>query len=232
MEAVMTYLSEFNCVTVIVRVILAAVIGGVIGAERGLHRRAAGMRTHMLVCLGSALTTLIGVYNLQVLGVTWADPMRIGAQVVSGVGFLGAGTIMLKKGSSQIRGLTTAAGVWATAIIGLAVGAGFYLGAIIATVSVVMAFTVVSTLEEKMSAKRQRLFIYLEISDVGFMTVVLEQIQSRYGATEIQVTPPRTGVSDHVGVEALIKMPRKHTVEQRIQDLQKIDGVVFAILAS
>ncbi len=232
MEAVATYLSELNNVTVLLRVILAALIGGIIGTERGLHGRAAGMRTHMLVCLGATLTTLLGVYMWKVMGVTWADPMRIGAQVVSGVGFLGAGTIMLKKSSGKVNGLTTAAGVWTTAIIGLAIGAGFYLGAIASTVAVVLAFTVISSLEAKISGQRQRLAVYLEIENVSDVTTVMDYIKARYGAAEIRVTAPYSATPGHVGVEALIKVPRKHTVEERIQDLQEIEHVIFATLAS
>lgn len=232
MEAFLNYVSEFNWVTVVLRIILAAVLGGVIGVERGLHGRAAGMRTHMMVCLGAALTTLLGVYNVEVLNVIWADPMRIGAQVISGVGFLGAGTILLKKGSTQIRGLTTAAGLWATAVIGLATGVGFYLGAVVTTLVVLLAFTVVANLEFRISAKRQRLFVYLELDDVKAIGAVIDRIKNSYGAVEIQVTPPRSGTSMHVGMEALIRVPRKHTVDERIQDLENIDHVIFAILAN
>lgn len=232
MEAILNYLSEFNWVTVLFRIVFAAAAGGIIGVERGLHGRAAGMRTHMMVCLGAALTTLLGVYNVEVLGVVWADPMRVGAQVISGVGFLGAGTILLKKGSSQIRGLTTAAGLWATAVIGLAIGVGFYLGALVTTFVVVLAFTVVANLEFHVSAKRQRLFVYLELDSVDSVTGVIDIIKTKYGAIEIQVTPSRSGTAKNVGMEALIRVPRKHTVEERIQDLQNIDHVIFAILAT
>ena len=119
------YLQEFNAVSIAVRIFLAMVVGGLIGIERGKQGRAAGMRTHILVCLGAALTVMIGVYARETLGVVNSDPLRIAAQVVSGIGFLGVGTILI-KGRFQITGLTTAAGVWATATIGLALGIGFY----------------------------------------------------------------------------------------------------------
>lgn len=225
-------LMDFNWISVIVRILLAAVLGGVVGLERGLHGRAAGMRTHMLVCLGAALTTLLGQYNVEVLGVDWADPLRVGAQVISGVGFLGAGTIMLKRGSSQIRGLTTAAGIWTTAIIGLSIGIGFYAGALLTTVIAVFAFTFVASIESKMNRKRQRLFVYLELDGVDGVPSVIERIKASYDAIEIQVTPARSGTANNVGIEALIKIPRKHTIDERINDLQNIDRVVFAIHAS
>ena len=131
MQAVWEYLAEFNTVTVILRVILAAVAGALVGLEREFHGRAAGMRTHMMVALGAALTSMIGLYVCFVLEFN-SDPMRVAAQVISGVGFLGAGTILLRGGGSRITGLTTGAGLWAAAAIGLAVGAGCIVMAIAA----------------------------------------------------------------------------------------------------
>ncbi len=229
MEEFFAFLMDFNWITVLIRIVLAAIAGGVIGLERGLHGRAAGMRTHMLVCLGAVLTTLLGVYNVEVLNVTWADPLRVGAQVISGVGFLGAGTIMLKKGNSQIHGLTTAAGLWATAVIGLAIGIGFYLGALATTLVVVFAFTIVGQLESKMNVKRQRLFVYIEMDSVNAISSVSDRIKECYGAIEVQITPPRSATVGYVGLEALIKIPRRHTVDERIKDLEAIEHVVYAL---
>lgn len=229
MDAIKEFLADFNWITVMIRILLAAIAGGVVGVERGLHGRAAGMRTHMMVCIGSALTTLLGVYNVEVLGVTWADPMRVGAQVISGVGFLGAGTILLKRGSSQISGLTTAAGLWATAVIGLAMGVGFYEGALLTTCAVLVAFTIVAHLESRMSSKRQRLFVYLELDSVGVVTEISDHIKEKYHATELQVTPARSGTTGYVGLEALIKISPKITVDEKIKDLESIDHVVFAL---
>ena len=107
------YLREFNVASIAIRLILALLIGSVIGLERGKQGRAAGMRTHILVSIGSCLTVMIGIYVSTALGFS-SDPMRVSAQVVSGIGFLGVGSILL-KGRFQITGLTTAAGLWATA---------------------------------------------------------------------------------------------------------------------
>ena len=108
---------------VVLRILLAIVIGGLIGLERGLKNRPAGLRTYMLVCVGSCLIMLTNQYIYQCTGA--GDPMRLGAQVVSGIGFLGAGTIVVTR-HNQIKGLTTAAGLWASAGVGLALGIGFY----------------------------------------------------------------------------------------------------------
>ena len=148
MEAVLDYLRDFNLVTVTIRLVLAMVFGAVIGLERGKQGRAAGMRTHILVCLGACLATMIGFYVAvfvsKELGTT-GDPLRVAAQVVSGIGFLGVGTILI-KGRFQITGLTTAAGLWCAAAIGLSLGAGFYEGAIITFILAVLTVTVVHTL--------------------------------------------------------------------------------------
>ena len=223
------FLREINLWTVILRLLLAVLCGGVVGMEREVHGRAAGLRTHMMVAVGAALTTLIGVFSLDVLEVTWADPMRIGAQVISGIGFLGAGTILLKRGNPQITGLTTAAGLWVTAVIGLAVGAGFYEGAVLTALVSLLIFTLVSKLEFLMNSKRQRLFVYIEIDDVNVVSAFADRLGEELSAVEIQVTPPRSGTAGNVGVEALIRIPKNESVYAKLQRLQSLEHVIFAL---
>lgn len=127
MTQAITSIKESGVCSILLRLLLAVVFGGIIGTERGKHGRAAGMRTHILVCIGATMTTLIGEYVTFVLGMS-SDPVRIGAQVISGIGFLGAGMIMT-RGGLRVKGLTTAAGLWATATIGLALGIGLYSAA-------------------------------------------------------------------------------------------------------
>ena len=148
-------------IRVIFNLLLSVVIGGLIGNERGRHGRAAGMRTHIIVCLGAALTSMMSVYMNKVVGDS-GDVFRISAQVVCGVGFLGAGMIILKN-NSVITGLTTAAGIWTTSIIGIAIGYGFYIGAIAAAVFCLGATVLLSKLEKG----RQFLIVYyIEIDDM------------------------------------------------------------------
>ncbi|MBQ7346443.1 MAG: MgtC/SapB family protein [Clostridia bacterium] len=224
---ILDYLRDLNLVSMLVRIGLAALAGGLVGIERGFHGRAAGLRTHMLVCLGAALSALIGCYLAAEVGGT--DAQRTGAQVMSGVGFLGAGTILLKKGNSQITGLTTAAGLWATAAIGLSIGYGLYEPAFVTVFVVVFAFTLMSRVEFRMNRKRQRMFFYLEIDSVGSVRKMIETLSKEYAAVEIQVTPARSGNAEHVGIEALIRIPPKVTVEAKIAKLDQLDHVIFAL---
>ena len=130
---------EITELSIVLRILSALLVGGIIGLERGTKNRPAGLRTYMLVCVGSCLIMLTNQYIYQFTGA--GDPMRLGAQVVSGIGFLGAGTIMVTK-RNQIRGLTTAAGLWASAGVGLALGIGFYEAAITSTVSIYCILTI------------------------------------------------------------------------------------------
>ncbi len=133
---------------VILRLLLAVLLSGFIGVEREVSGRAAGFRTHILVCVGSTLVMLTALHLLdRYRGVASIDPGRVAAQVVSGIGFLGAGTIIQFKDS--VRGLTTAASLWAAAGIGLAVGSGFYMGAVVTTGIVLAALFFLSVFERR-----------------------------------------------------------------------------------
>ena len=228
MEEIIAYLSDFNPVTVILRVLLAALAGALVGLEREFHGRAAGMRTHMMVALGAALAAMIGLYTVNELGIS-SDPMRVGAQVISGVGFLGAGTILLRGGGSRITGLTTAAGLWTAASIGLAVGIGFYVGAFMTVFAVMFTFTLITGVERFMNRKRQRMAIYLELEHVDAVSPMLELLRNEYGLMEVQVTPPRSGTAPHVGMEILVRVPQKLSTEENLKRFSDLPRVVFAL---
>lgn len=228
MENIIAYLAEFNTVTVILRVLLAALAGALVGLEREFHGRAAGMRTHMMVALGAALTSMIGLYAVTVLGMS-SDPLRVGAQVISGVGFLGAGTILLRGGGSRITGLTTAAGLWTAASIGLAVGLGFYVGAFMTVFAVMLTFTLVTGVEHFLNRKRQRMAIYLELENVDAVAPMLDMLRTEYGLMEAQVTPPRSGTPPHVGMEILVRVPQKLSTEKNLKRFSALPHVVFAL---
>ena len=138
-------LRELSTSALCLRMILAFVCGGLVGIEREYKRRPAGFRTHILVCMGAAMTTLTGQYLYLELNYQ-TDISRIGAQVIAGIGFIGAGTIIVSK-RQRIKGLTTAAGLWATAIVGLSLGAGFYEGGIITAMLILIVELVMSQVE-------------------------------------------------------------------------------------
>lgn len=140
--------------SIVVRILVAAILGAAVGLEREVHGRAAGLRTHILVCVGSALFMVTSILMSAYHGQTGqVDPSRIAAGVVTGIGFLGAGAII--RSGSGIRGLTTAASIWAIAAIGIAVGAGMYVAAVVTT-AVVVAVLFLSRIEEKMELKSGR----------------------------------------------------------------------------
>ncbi len=228
MLKIFEYLREFNLVSVAVRIVLATVIGGLIGFERGRQGRAAGMRTHILVCLGSSLTVMIGIFSSTVLGFT-GDPLRIAAQVISGIGFLGVGTILI-KGRFQITGLTTAAGLWATAAIGLALGAGFFEGALIAFFCAFFTVTIFHKLEYRFNRWNSRFGIYAEINSDRRVKDIINYIKENYNAVDVQVTPPRSSRSENVGIEAIIICDNnKLRISEVADDIEKLDYVLFAI---
>ena len=145
-------LKEPNLITLIVRTLLAILCAGIIGYDRNTRGAPAGFRTHILVCLGAMIAMSTGMSTGQYAAMQYnADVTRIGAQVVSGIGFLGAGSIIVNK--RRISGLTTAAGLWASACIGLAIGIGFYEGAIIGTIAVYFTERVLRGLSKKIIEK-------------------------------------------------------------------------------
>jgi putative Mg2+ transporter-C (MgtC) family protein len=223
------YLTLFNPVSVIVRLVLAMTVGGLIGIERGKQGRAAGMRTHILVCIGAALTVMIGFYARDTFGLVNSDPLRISAQVISGIGFLGVGTILI-KGRFQITGLTTAACVWATATIGLAIGAGFYVGALGAFAATFLTVTVLHKLEYKLGKSQRRYGMYVEISSDKHIREAIIYLETEFSASGIQVTTPRSGVSGNVGIEANIaNLKNENPPAVLTENIEKLDYVVFAI---
>ena len=174
-------LREVTYLSVVLRITVAFLLGGALGLERGLKQRPAGLRTHMLVCVGACMIMLTNQYIYQVFGT--GDPVRMGAQVVSGIGFLGAGTIMVTK-HSQIKGLTTAAGLWATAAVGLATGIGFYEAAVMGTIVIVLTLTVLSILDSKMHKKTRCFEVYVELKPEVSLGMFLDSVRSKGIAIE------------------------------------------------
>ena len=170
-------LREITVFSVCLRMVLAAVCGGAVGLEREFKRRPAGFRTHILICVGAAMTTMTSQYLCFNLGYT-TDLGRIGAQVVAGIGFIGAGTIMVTA-RHKVLGLTTAAGLWAAAIVGLALGAGFYEGGLTATLLILMAEMLFSRLEYRMLETAPEVNLYIEYAGSGCLEALLKLFRER-----------------------------------------------------
>ena len=161
---------DVNALSITVRIILAIAIGGLLGLERGLKNRPAGMRTYILVCVGSALVMMTNQYAFQRWDIS--DPVRMGAQVVSGIGFLGAGLIII-TGRNQIRGITTAAGLWTAACCGLAAGIGFYEGAIAGGLVVLLVMGFMDRFDTRIRHHARSMDLYMEFdSNVRFSDFV------------------------------------------------------------
>ena len=229
MEAVIAFIQGPKVWAMVLRLVFAAVAGSLIGIERGRHGRAAGLRTHALVCLGAAMAAEIGIFVSGTLA-PGSDPMRLGAQVISGIGFLGVGTILV-KGRFQVTGLTTAAGLWATAAIGLAIGSGFLAGALAGVVLTLLTITILSYLEMRINRRHRRFGVYIEIENAECVRGILNQLQDKYRTEDVQVTPPRSALSGHVGIEASVHTYDgvHHTPEEMIREVEKIDGVIFVL---
>lgn len=154
-----SFLSNNIDLIILVRIALSLILGFVLGIERELYKRPAGLRTHILVCIASCLIMLVSMY-----GFDEGDPARLASQVVSGVGFLGAGAII--RGDKDIKGITTAATVWISAMIGLACGNGFYFGAIIVTVFALIILTILRRLEMKIvSSSKYKTKVYMILKE-------------------------------------------------------------------
>ena len=213
--------------TVIIRLLVATVLSALVGLERGLHGRAAGLRTHILVGVGSTLIMITSISLAEMyIGRVNADPGRIAAQVVSGIGFLGAGTILRFRAS--VRGLTTAASLWAIAGIGLAVGTGLYLAAVVTTALILLALLILTRVEH--SVLRRDWYRILIIETVG-ETKQLEMIRGMLSDYNVEIRDleiKHVPDSRNIIYEVNLKLITNRDDDNIISDLVAIDGVLRA----
>ena len=207
------------------RITLAVLVGGIIGTERSRHGSAAGLRTHILVCVGAALTALTGLYVNDWLGMG-GDALRLSAQVISGIGFLGTGMIVVKN-SNIITGLTTAAGMWATAAIGIALGCGFYSGALLGTFACVVTTALLSRLERK--SKMSSHNIYAEIDNISRLGDIADAIRQEIdGDVLLETVSAKSGLPGHIGLNLIVSNGLR-TIQLR-KEIEKLEGVAFAVI--
>ena len=172
------FIREMSFAAISIRMVLAMVCGGLIGIEREFKHRPAGFRTHILICLGAAMTTLTSQYLYLTMDM-FTDPARLGAQVIAGIGFIGAGTIIVTK-RRQVKGLTTAAGLWTSAIIGLIAGAGYVECAVFATVMVLFAEILLSRLEHRISRNVHDLNLYVEYAHAACIEQIIHVLKEHF----------------------------------------------------
>jgi len=204
--------------------ILAAVLSGIIGFEREFHGRAAGFRTHILLCIGSTLVMLTSMHIFDLYsGKASPDPARIAAGVITGIGFLGAGTIMHSR--SSVKGLTTAASLWVVAGIGLAVGSGLYFGSIVTTILTIVALLVFSKVEHAMIRKDWYRTLVVEtregIEQLKNIREVLGEF--RTDITDFEVERARDGSS--MVLKLGLKLYETKNGVQIIDQVGHLDGV-------
>ena len=216
---------EVSFLAVGLRIFSAVIIGGLLGLERGLKNRPAGLRTYMLVCVGACLIMLTNQYIYQVYGT--GDPVRMGAQVVSGIGFLGAGTIIVTR-RSQIKGLTTAAGLWAAAGVGLTLGIGFYEAAFAGALAVFGVMTLLQRMDNRMHRMSRVAEVYVELSPElalgNFLRILREQ---SIEVVEIIRELDSESAPDNRGYIATLKTAKRTNHLVLVEQLSKISGVSF-----
>ena len=207
------------------RIFAALIIGGILGLERGMKNRPAGLRTYMLVCVGSCLIMLTNQYIYQLTGA--GDPMRLGAQVVSGIGFLGAGTIVTTR-RSHIRGLTTAAGLWAAAGVGLALGIGFYEAALIAGLTIFTIMTLLYRFDSRMHRNTRLLEIYVELGANLSLGAVIHHVRDLgLEITDVQHDSNNMMESGQRAFIATLRSPNRRNHLLLIEEIRKLDGILY-----
>ena len=205
---------------------MAIIFGGIIGYGRERERRPAGLRTHILVSIGSALAMITNIYIYEVYNSS-SDPTRLGAQVISGIGFLGAGTIIV-TGKNKVRGLTTAAGLWACACMGLAIGAGFYSGAIIGCLFIASVTAVLSKLDKKINRNSRNITIYILVNSTKAASKLLKDIQStNVKISDIEISNNNVSSNDLIGILLGLRISGDICHNDFIESITNKNEVIF-----
>lgn len=225
MNLIFENLRGISMQALLIKTVLALLIGGVLGIERGRKRRPAGFRTFMLVCFGSMVVMTTNMYVFSYLKVS--DPVRLGAQVVSGIGFLGAGMIITNSNKNQVSGITTAASLWTAACLGLAVGVGFYELAMIGFFAVLLINSWLQTLENYLLMNSRIIRLYIEYnSDKPISALVDFSRDNRYDVLDLQIKRSKLNI-EIITIILLLRSEVKRSHDEIIRSWQIIEGVQF-----
>ncbi len=208
------------------KIVLAMIIGGIIGIDRETKKRSAGFKTYSMVCIGAALVMLIGDYIYRYYDQT-GDVARLGAQVISGVGFLGVGTIVTSK-NQKVNGLTTAAGLWTCACIGLAIGIGYTTGALVAGAAVIILLKILKFVDKGIRKRSHFADIYLELSDAKAINIITSIIESIEGVhiVFLESVPSKIG-NNQIGLNLILKLKKELRSGDILVQIESIKGVSF-----
>ena len=214
---------EINIISTFTRLLLALLCGGLLGIERGRKNRPAGFRTYMIVCVGAAMVMITNQYICQMYGT--ADPTRMGAQVISGIGFLGAGTIIV-TGKNRVKGLTTAAGLWTAACIGLTIGIGFYSGAIIGCLMIYIAMSTLHNFSGRVRHRTNELNIYVEFEGLTYLGSFLENLKLQHiKVVDIEMIKSNEVEESIIGGLFALQTEKKTSHDHVIHVLSDVEGV-------
>ena len=217
------FLREPTLLAAVIRLGIAMIFGGILGIERGLKKRPAGFRTYMLVCVGATLVMITNQYLVETYGT--GDPARLGAQVISGIGFLGAGTIIV-TGRNQVKGLTTAAGLWAAACVGLAIGLGFVEIAVIGFTLMYLALTLFHRIDKFLVGRSRVLDLMVEFKSMKYMGGFTKMLHDRgVKLSNIEYIRNMDENNDATAVVVTLQLKHRGTHAEFISELSTIDGI-------
>ena len=219
------YLQDFNILSVCIRLALATLLGGIIGLERGAHGQPAGLRTFALVCLGAAIAMVTDEYLMETYGT--GDPARLAAQVISGIGFLGVGTIIV-TGKNYVKGLTTAASLWTTACLGIAIGSGYIVGSVVAFAFVVFVMTVLTFLSHYVDEHNTKIKLYLEVDKSDGIAEVYRYVEDNgYTVTSIDKQKRQSLQGKDTVLIIVINLNKRCSHAEFIEGLNKSDSIHY-----
>jgi putative Mg2+ transporter-C (MgtC) family protein len=220
------YLEDFNMVSITIRLVLSVVLGGIIGMERATKRSAAGLRTFALVCLGSSLAIITNQYLLITSGIT-GDPSRMAAQVISGIGFLGVGTIIV-TGRNHVKGLTTAASLWATATMGIAIGSGFIYGGLVAFILIMVSVRLLQFISKRLEDYNRIITLYVEIDKVhGFECIMNYAKEKNYTIRSLEKKKQKALIDKDFVIITEIDLKKKIYHGDILEEIRNIEGIHY-----